>query len=313
MNLEQNMKKLYLLSFLVLLSLTANAQRFPDRFYVFNPLFNSTENTENGKTSLINSIGGWGEFGAYRIKRDAEHAWYQKLGAFIELFRTGDYESFSFLSSIEFIANPDNDIRFKPRSIFWEEGFLYSRKADSFFWQVGYFHRCKHDIDNFLTGKERALIFGSLQGKIIFPVDMLKEKNNALFSIRSELYTILQDSRYPRSWNSYSYNWKQLIGSLGINFNFTKAVSERCWNFYLNSYSMINLFGKEEGFTNRFRSLQRTSINGGLSSGVSIKGKAKIRIGLTYEYLSDTGINPYPENAHLISIGISVLDFNSIK
>lgn len=307
------MKKLYVVSILVLFSSTANAQRFPDRFYVFNPLFNSAENAEEGKTSLINSIGGWGEFGAYRIQRDTEHAWYQKLGAFIEFFRTGDYESFSFMSNIEFIANPDNDIRFKPRSIFWEEGFLYSRKSDSFFLQVGYFHRCKHDIDNFLSGKERALIFGSLQGKIIFPIDMLKEKDNALFSVRSELYTILQDSRLPRSWNSYSYNWKQLIGSIGINFNFTKAISERYWHYYLNSYSMINLFSKDEGFTNRFRSLKRASINGGLSSGIAIKGKAEIRIGLTYEYLSDTGINPYPKSVHLLSFGVSVLDFKSFK
>jgi hypothetical protein len=76
---------------------------------------------------------------------------------------------------------------------------------------------------------------------------------------------------------------------------------------------MINLFGKEEGFINRFNWLQRISINGGFSAGVSIRGKAEIRLGLNYEYLSDTGINPNPENAHLISFGISVLDFNSIK
>ena len=307
------MKKLYFISFLFLLSQTVTAQRFPDRIYVFNPLFNSTANVEAGNTSLLNSIGGWGEFGAYRIQRDAEHAWYQKLGAFIEFFRTGDYESFSFLSNIEFIANPDNDIRFKPRSIFWEEGFLYSRKADSFFWQIGYFHRCKHDIDNYLYGKERALIFGSLQSKFIFPFDFLNGSDNALFTVRAELYTILQDNRFPKSWQSHSYNWKQLIGSLGINFNFTKAISEKYWHYYLNSYSMINIFGNEEGFTDRFSGLQRANFNGGLSTGISLRGKAEIRLGLNYEYVSDTGINPYPESAHLISFGISVLEFNSIK
>lgn len=307
------MKKFFTILLFISFGLPCYTQRLTDRMYIFNPLFNIEKNILDGHTSIMNSIGGWGEFGGYRIQRDDEHAWYQKLGAFIEFFRTGDYESFSFVSNIEFIAKPYNDIRFKPRSIFWEEGFLYSRKTEYFYWQIGYFHRCKHDIDNLLAGKERALIFGSIQGKIILPFDMLKEKNNALFSVRSELYTILQDSRYPRSWNSFSYNWKQLIGSLGINFNFTKAVSKRYWYFYLNSYSMINLFGKEEGFTNRFNGLQRASVNAGLSTGISIRGKAEIRIGLTYEYLSDTGINPYPEDAHLISIGVSVLDFNSIK
>ncbi|MDP2364207.1 MAG: hypothetical protein Q8M94_10620 [Ignavibacteria bacterium] len=307
------MKKLYIILSFIIINLPLSAQRLTDRMYVFNLLFNEAENIADGKTSYINSVGGWGEFGAYRLQRDFEHAWYQKLGAFIEFFRTGDYQSFSFVSSMEFIANPDNDIRFKPRSIFWEEGFLYSRKEDSFFWQLGYFHRCKHDVDNFLYGKERALIYGSVQGKIIFLLDFLNEKESALLSARYELYTILQDNRYPKSWMTYSYNWKQLISSLGINFNFTKPISEQYWNYYFNSYSMINFFGRSEGFINRFNSLQKATVNGGFSTGISIKGKAEFRIGLTYEYLSDTGINPYPESAHLLSFGVSVLDHASIK
>ncbi len=307
------MLKIYLIIILVFLIKPATAQRLTDRFYAVNPLFNYSANVTGNSTSYINSIGGWGEFYAYRIQRDSEHAWFQNLGAFIEFFRTGDYESFSFLSNIEFIASPNNDIRFKPRSIFWEEGFLYSRKSDSFFWQVGYFHRCKHDIDNYLLGKERALIYGSLQGKIIFPFRFFGYDDKGLFLIRTELYTILQDNRYPRIWQKYSYNWKQLIGSLGINFNFVTPISDRYWNIYFNSYAMINLFGSEEGFTNRFKKIQRASLNGGISTGVSLRGKAEIRLGLNYEYLSDTGINQYPEDAHLISFGISVLDFNSMK
>lgn len=307
------MEKPYFISFLVLFSLTVSAQRFPDRFYVFNPLFNEEANVNEGKTSLLNSIGGWGEFGAYRILRDNEHAWYQKLGAFVEFFRTRDNESFSVLSNIEFVANPDNDIRFKPRSIFWEEGFVYSRKADSFFWQVGYYHRCKHDIDNYLYGKERALIFGSLQSKVIFPMNFLNEKRNALFSFRTELYTILQDNRYPKNWMDHSYNWKQLIGSLGMNFNFTKPISDQYFYFYLSSYSLLNLFGSEEGFTKRFNDVKRANFDCGFSTGIAVKGKTEIRLGITYEYLSDTGINPYPESTHLVSLGISVIDIKSIK
>lgn len=305
--------KFIVIPLFILLCFPVSAQRLTDRLYVFNPLFNKAGNVAGEETEVINSIGGWGEFGAYRIQRDSDHAWYQKLAAFIELFRTGDYESLSFISGMEFIANPDNDLRFKPRSIFWEEGLLYSRKADSFFWQIGYFHRCKHDIDNFLYGKERVLIYGSLQGKIIFPFDFINEKENALFSVRTELYTILQDSRYPKSWKNHSHNWKQLIGSFGFNFNFTKSISEKYWHYYFNSYSMINLFSDDEGFTNRFNSLQKATINSGLSTGIALRGKAEVRLGITYEYLSDTGINPYPENAHLLSFGISILDNTSIK
>lgn len=290
-----------------------SAQRMPDRFVVFNPLFNTSENPADDSTSYINSFGGFAEFATYGIKRDFEHAWNQKLGTFVEFFRTGSSSSLAFIGNIEFVANSDNDIGFKPRSIFWEEGFIYTQKTGNNFWQLGYMHRCKHDIDNYLYGKERALIFGSLQGKFLVPFDILNEKDNALFALRGEIYTIRQDYRYPNSWLTVNSNWKQLIASLGFNFNFTKKLSSHYWYYYLNSYSMVNFYSGNEDFLNRFSSFQKADLNAGIATGIAIRGKAEFRIGLTYDYLADTGINPYPEKAHLVKIGVLILNHTSYR
>ncbi len=305
--------KNYCIVILSVITIQLYPQRMPDRFVLFNPLFNSSENLPEESTAYINSVGGWGEFAAYRIKSDFEHEWNQKLGAFIEFFRTGSSSSLSFISNIEFVANPDNDISFKPRSIFWEEGILYTQKTGKNFWQLGYMHRCKHDIDNYRYGVERALIFGSLQGKYIIPFDFWNEEENAIVALRGELYTLRQDNRYPKEWMTVSSNWKQLIGSVGFNFNFTKPLNNGYWHYYLNSYSMLNFYSKEEGYLNRFNNFQKVNYNGGISTGVSVRGKAEFRIGITYEYLSDTGINPYPENAHLISIGVLILNHTTYR
>lgn len=307
------MKTLFYLVFTALLSAAIYAQRIPDRMYVFNPLFNTANHAPVNETQYINSAGGWGEFGAYRIERDAEHNWYIKLGSFIEFFRTGESKSFAFISNVEFVANPDNDIRFKPRALIWEEGFVYTGKTESYFWQIGYFHRCKHDLDMYFYRKQRAMIFGSIQSKFIFPLDFLNEKDNALFSIRGELYTIRQDERFPSYWMDHSYNWNQLIGTAGFNFNFTKEISPQYFNYYFNSYFHVNLFSSYDGYLSRFKDVNRATLNGGISAGIAIRGNAEFRIGLGYEYLSDTSINPFPEPAHLVSIGVTVLNHTSIR
>lgn len=307
------MKYSIVISFIILHIIPLIGQRIPDRMYVFNPLFNSADHAPANETKYINSVGGWGEFGAYRIERDAEHNWYIKLGSFIEFFRTGDRKSFAFISNVEFIANPDNDIRFKPRALIWEEGFVYTGKTDSYFWQIGYFHRCKHDLDMYFYRKQRSMIFGSIQSKFIFPLDLWNEKDNAIFGVRTELYTIRQDERFPSQWMSYSYNWNQLIGTAGFNFNFTKEISPEYFNYYFNSYLHVNLFSSNEGYLNRFKDVNRATLNGGITTGIAIRGNAEFRIGLSYEYLSDTSVNPYPESAHLISIGVTVLNHTSIR
>ncbi len=290
-----------------------SAQRMPDRFVVFNPLFNTAENLPADSTAYIHSFGGYGEFAGYGIKRDFEHAWNQKLGTFVEFFRTGNRSSLSFVANIEFIANSDNDISFKPRSIFWEEGFVYTQKIGKNFWQLAYMHRCKHDVDNYHYGKERALIFGSIQGKYLFPLNLFQESENALFAIRGELYTIRLDNRYPKSWLEAKPNWEQLIGSIGFNFNFTKQLSHSYWNYYMCSYSLLNFYSENDDFFERFKQYQKADLNFGIATGIAIRGKAEFRIGLTYDYLSDTGINPFPEQAHLIKLGVLILSHTSYK
>lgn len=49
-------------------------------------------------------------------------------------------------------------------------------------------------------------------------------------------------------------------------------------------------------------------MGGGLSAGIMIVGSVHFRIGVSYEYQPDTGINPIPVHSHLLSIGITILD-----
>ncbi|MGH2569202.1 MAG: hypothetical protein ACRDGA_12765, partial [Bacteroidota bacterium] len=51
------------------------AQRFPDRWLTVNPLMNQRDAVQEDAWSWMHSTAGWGEFGGYRLARDAEHAW----------------------------------------------------------------------------------------------------------------------------------------------------------------------------------------------------------------------------------------------
>jgi len=51
---------------------------------------------------------------------------------------------------------------------------------------------------------------------------------------------------------------------------------------------------------------------GGLGAGLSILGKANLRLGIRYEYFSDTIADVMPKSANLISFGIDVLGTNKM-
>ena len=156
------------------------AQRLIERNQILNPLENPSVNIEEGQKKWFSQVGGWGSFGNYAFSRDENHFWYQELGAYFELYRSGNSKSVAITSQIEFIANDDNDINFSPRAIFWEEGILFTSRQNGFFLQAGYYHRCKHDIDNLNLGEERATVFGSAMGKVIIPVS-ISSPQDALF------------------------------------------------------------------------------------------------------------------------------------
>lgn len=284
-----------------------DAQRFPDRWIVLNPLLDTTRRVESGKLSWMHSLSGWGEFGGYP-RGDSEHAWIQRLGAIIELVRIGENASLAFASEIEFIANPHNDIRFNPRAIFWQEGFLLTHRAGKNYWQIGYYHRCKHDVDNLEAGRQRSLIYGSLLGKYIVPFYLTELPVEGVAVIRGDLYTIRQDARTPLLGLDENPNLRRMIGTLGGSAHLRGPLGGSLLGFFAMGWLGTNLYGDRAATYPVFDRVRTITVQGGIGGGIAITGAAHFRIGIAYEYLADTGINPLPERAHLVSLTIAVLN-----
>lgn len=300
------MKWCYFFALLVSLNTTLAAQRLVERELIINPMFTDLPVVQRDEMRWMSSVAGWGGFGHYAVG-DGEHAWYQKLGLLLELFRFGEQASFSFVSHIEFVANDKNNIRFNPRALIWEEGFLYTHRLSQSFLQIGYFHRCKHDVDNLSEGHERSLIFGGLLFKFILPLTEPATRQWSYLALRSEIYTIRQDSRFPEEFMEFNPNLEQLLGTGAFNLNTRKSLSRR-FGVFVNAYGSLNFFGLNRGFVNRFNSLQTVRFNGGISAGFAVQGAAHFRIGLNLEYFSDTAIDPFPKSSSLLSMGILVTD-----
>ena len=304
------MKLYYILIFLMILNAALTAQRLVERDIIINPMFTELPPTQNDSLRWIPSISAWGGFGYYALG-DREHAWNQKLGVLIEIFRFGEKSDLFLVSHIEFIANNRNNIRFNPRAVIWEEGFMYTCRFNQSFLQIGYFHRCKHDVDNLSEGYERSMIFGGLLCKYIQPVVKASTHKSSYLALRTEISTIRQDLRIPEKYMGATPSFEQLLGIAAINFNNRRSIS-RYFGIYLNAYASINFFGKNNGFWNRFNSLQTVQFNGGISIGFAIEGNAHFRFGLNAEYLSDNMIDPVPTSSSLLSIGILILDPKAI-
>ncbi|MEN8194489.1 MAG: hypothetical protein ABFS12_16840 [Bacteroidota bacterium] len=304
------MKLSYIFFLYLILNASLSAQRLAEREIIINPLFTELQSQQDESLRWMPSISAWGGFGYYAVG-DNQHAWDQKLGVLIEIFRLGENSDLFFVSHIEFIANDNNDIRFNPSALIWEEGFMYTHRFNQSFLQIGYFHRCKHDVDNLSAGYERSMIFGGLLCKYIFPVFELNKRGKSYLALRSEISTICQDYRVPNKYMEYHPSFEQLIGITSLNFNNRYSFSKN-FGIYLNTYASLNFFGNETSFWKRFNSLQAIQFNGGISFGFAIEGNAHFRIGLNAEYISDNMIDPIPTSSTLLSIGVFVLDPKAI-
>lgn len=288
------------------------SMRFAERWITINPLAqvpSGSVSTGASEWTLLPSSGFWGEFGMYRLQRDNEHAWNTKIGGFVELLRTRSEWSLAFVSHIEFVANPHNNIRFNPRAVFWEEGFLLTKRAGRGYWQVGYLHRCKHDIDNILpSGFQRSLIYGSLQGKLLLPMTPPLRGAEGVVVLRADVFTILQDDRIPSRFDQRLPRVDRALSAIGIVLHSRVPLSGKLIGGYVTLYNSFQLFGDRSGFFTRFTEVETVTWHGGISAGVSLQGQAHLRLGISYEYLADTAINPFPERSHLVMFGVTILD-----
>ncbi|GIV55281.1 MAG: hypothetical protein KatS3mg040_0049 [Candidatus Kapaibacterium sp.] len=293
-----------LLLFLIVGS-SLHAQRFPDRWVALNPLLDSSRRIEPGTLGWMHSLVGWGEFGGY-LSGDREHAWIQRLGALIELVRMGERSSLAFASEIEFIANPDNDIRFNPRAVFWQEGFLFTHQIGTSYWQLGYYHRCKHDVDNLDIGRQRSLIYGSIVGKYLIPIAVAGFSGGAV--ARGDLYTIRLDDRTPPSDGEDIPNVERLLSTLSGSIHLRRGLADPWLGLYANAWMSANFYTKRPNSDPNAAGTPLTRIQGGIAAGIAITGAAHFRIGISYEYLADTGINPLPEASPLLALTLAVLN-----
>jgi hypothetical protein len=283
----------------------------PDRFITYTPFLYDSASSE--KVALINSMAGYGTFGRYSLVKDDDHEWYQQLAGFVELVRIHDKYSLAFQAGIEHIANPYNNITFRPRTMIWNEGFLFSIRTAKAVWQINYIHRCRHDLENLHEKTERSAIFGSLQSKVLFPVNLSSERTEALVDIKMDLYTFRQDYRYPSVHRNVLPRLNQLIGGFGAKAFLRRMFRNQKAGLYTVMMGKANVYSENDGFVDRFSAFQTIKFTSGLGTGICIIGRAVMRLGVRYEYISDTIANVEPRDSHLVSFGIEILDGNKMR
>lgn len=216
------------------------------------------------------------------------------------MYRRGNQSSFAVTSQIEFIADTNNDINFSPRAIFWEEGLLYSRRVGRSFVQFGYYHRCKHDIDNFRFGEERTMVFGSALVRYILPFSLFAP-NDVLLAFQYDHYTITWEKRTPDTFENGAYNWDELVNSTKMNAAWKYSLNSTA-NLYIDGYAMATLL-KDDFWIN---SQLRAEIGARTMAG-------EVRFGFHIEHLGDSGIPVHPTAVTLVGIGLRIMTPGSIR
>lgn len=291
----------------IVCEIPVHAQRMPVRRVHLNPMAGRSADAGEKRLAWFDSYSGWAAFGKYVYSSDREHAWFQNLGGYLELFRNGASSNLVFLANAEIISNSANDIRFNPRAVFWEEGFLFTRAMGRSYAQIGYFHRCKHDLDNYTLGQERTLIYGSLQGNFLACFPHGRKNAAARLLFQNDIYTIRQDHRLPKSFESVKGHFRRLIGSARIQGDYHHKKPEHFFGYYAQTHAKLTLYGRRSGFVSRFEKISAAQIDYGFSAGALIGNHQTVRLGIFYERLSDTGIRVKPEKAGMIGIGLTAV------
>lgn len=290
----------------IICEIPVHAQRMPVRHIHLNPMAEPLRNAEESRIYWFNAYSGWASFGKYVFRDDREHAWFQSLGGYLELFRIEESSNLVFLAHAEIISNDANDIRFNPRAIFWEEGFLFTKSFGRSYAQAGYFHRCKHDLDNYHLGQERTLIYGSLQANYLVHIAKCKT-GAARLLIQNDIYTIRQDHRLPKLFQSANGNFKRLLGSVGFNSDYHSKRPEHFFGYYAKIHSRLTFLGGRNGFISRFGRIAEARMDFGLAAGALLGYRQIVRLGIFYEKISDAGIHVKPRKAGLIGVGLTAV------
>ncbi len=289
----------------------AGAVVYPDRGILLNPLQTTRQTDDCG---LFTMTGGWGEIDKKMAENtDDQHNWSVKLGAALELFRYRNSFSFTASSDIELVANDQSEMKFNPRSFFWQESFMGSFSGGPIYYQTGYVHRCKHDIDNIevqdKTGEKRQAVFiyDSIFLRVITKEFRILNSVNfpfvSRFYIRDDYFVLRDDSRIYEYPADEKYSIENLINTVqaGVNIDIIRAKNFDIYTRlqYKISFFSENVNGDSAGYRNDYFA----------ECGIRLKGEQGVmQFFLNYEYIDYTMINPFNEKTRVLYFGIRTGD-----
>lgn len=234
------------------------AQNFPDRIVLVDPLADSSRNG-SGWTWLPGTIL-YAEFARYVNSSGTDHRWNARTGGALEILRIDDAWSVHVMGTMEVVVDPQNDITFNPRAIFWEEGLFGERRlTERTALQFGYMHRCKHDIDNLEVLvrrgalEQRTLIFSGPSIRYLIrpgPVDVAPLEWG--MAVRQDIFLHLLDDRMRSDARNVGRSMESAISATTLDLRGRWRPGGGRVACAVNAGVMMTAYGGEPGFTERF-------------------------------------------------------------
>lgn len=296
----------------LLLSCAARGQNFPDRIVLVDPLADTSRN-RSGWNWLPGTIL-YAEFSRYLNSSGSDHRWNARTGGALEILRIDDRWSVHAMGTVEVVVDPQNDIAFNPRAIFWEEGLFVERRMGARSGlQFGYMHRCKHDIDNLevliLRGatEQRTLIFS---GPSFRYLERPRRIDDTDFewggALREDLFLHLLDDRLPPESRSAGRTMESAIAATTVDLRVRWRPAEGHVACAVMAGVMVTAFGDTSGFTERFSDITLFGSLSYLEFGIDFFNPdgGSLVLFARAESQRDAAILSRPQSKNLVMIGI---------
>ena len=297
------------------------AQVLPDRHVQLDPLADHALDTLG--TTWLTGARLYAEF-ARNTPGDADHRWVARTGGVAELVRWDSSASLMIVGTMEVVIDPNNDITFNPRAIFWEEGLMagFGLTRDVSL-QAGYIHRCKHDIDNLEIveldrGREqRTLIYSGVITRLLVRDAAIVRGDWAITgsgSVRNDFFLHLLDDRRDGATRGVGLDFESMIDALTLSGRIEAGPAGAPWRVHATAAVMATAFGAERGFSERFGDVTILGSVPFVELGIDLVNP----VGSTFtlfargEWQRDAGIRSRPTGASLAMIGVRLSDTRGI-
>lgn len=294
--------------------LQSNGQIIPDRITILDPLADTSLDTA-GTTWLPGGVL-LAEFARYSSGSGDDHRWNAKTGGYMEIVRVDSLWSVAAVGTMELVADPQNDITFNPRAIFWEEGLLASRRLGTgSALQFGYIHRCKHDIDNLEiqivrgVAEQRTLIYSGLVTRYLMRPRAIENDLLPLElggALRNDFFLHLLDSRIRKDAENVGLDIESLVDAASLTLRADIRPNGKRYGAHLSGSVMMSLFGRQRGFTERFNAIRILGSIPFLELGFDIFNPqgGSFTLFARGEWQRDAGVRTRPEAKNLFMVGI---------